>query len=76
MASLRKHVDTGSLLVIFITLALFLLALFEKGLTHDMLLEAGVFLVSVKLIIMSYKNGLVADRIKDRLDEIQSALRR
>ncbi len=76
MASLRKHVDTGSLVVILLTLLLFMVALFEKGFTHDMLLEAGVFLVSVKLIIMSYKNGLVSDRIKERLDEIQAVLRR
>ncbi len=76
MASLRKHVDTGSLVVIVLTLVLFVVALFEKGFTHEMLLEAGVFLVSVKLIIMSYKNGLVSDRIKERLDEIQAALRR
>jgi hypothetical protein len=76
MASLRTYLDAGSLLVILLTFVLFLVALFLKGFTHDMLLEAGVFLVSVKLIIMSYKNGLVADRLKDRLDEIQSALRR
>ena len=76
MASLRKHVDTGSLAVILLTLVLFLVALFAGGSTHNMLLEAGVFLVSVKLIIMSYKNGLVSARIKERLDEIQAALRR
>jgi len=76
MASLRKHVDTGSLVVIVLTLVLFVVALFEKGFSHEMLLEGGVFLVSVKLIIMSYKNGLVSDRIKERLDEIQAALRR
>jgi len=76
MASLQKHIDTGSLVVIVLTLVLFVVALFEKGFTHEMLLEAGVFLVSVKLIIMSYKNGLVSDRIKERLDEIQAALRR
>ena len=76
MASLRTYLDAGSLLVILLTFVLFLVALFLKGFTHDMLLEAVVFLVSVKLIIMSYKNGLVADRLKDRLDEIQSALRR
>jgi hypothetical protein len=45
-----------------------------KGLSHDMLLEAGVFLVSVKLIIMSYKNVEVADALRERLDEITAAL--
>jgi hypothetical protein len=61
-------------LVIVITFALFVIALFMKGLSHDLLLEAGVFLVSVKLIIMSYKNVEVADALKERLDEIAAAL--
>ena len=76
MASMRKHIDGGSLVVIGITFGLFVIALFVKGFSREMLLEAGVFLVSVKLIIMSYKNALLAERIKDRLDEIQGALRR
>jgi hypothetical protein len=53
MANFRKRFDPGSLLVIVITFILFVAALFTKGFTHDLLLEAGVFLVSVKLIIMS-----------------------
>jgi len=76
MASIRKHIDGGSLVVIVITLVLFVVALFEKGLSHDLLLEAGVFLVSVKLIIMSYKSAQLAERLKERLDEIHGALRR
>ena len=48
-----KHFDVGSVFVIIITFVLFALALFTKGFTHDLLLEAGVFLVSVKLIIMA-----------------------
>jgi hypothetical protein len=39
-----KHFDLGSLSVISITFSLFAAALFFKGLKHDMLLEAGVFL--------------------------------
>ena len=40
----RAPFDPGSLVVIAITLVLFVWALFEKGLTHDLLLEAGVFM--------------------------------
>jgi hypothetical protein len=54
---------------------LFLLAVLFKGLTHDLLLEAGVFLVSVKLILMGYKNGVTAEQTDERLREIQSFLR-
>jgi hypothetical protein len=51
--SFLSHFDPSSFVVIFLTLALFLLALFMKGFTQEVLLEAGVFLVSVKLILMS-----------------------
>ena len=37
--------------------------LFLKGFTHDLLLEAGVFLVSVKLILMSYRSSLASVKI-------------
>lgn len=52
---MRKHFDFWSILVIALTLILFIAALIIKGLTHDLLLEAGVFLVSVKLILMSHR---------------------
>jgi hypothetical protein len=73
---IRKHIDGGSLVVILMTLVLFVAALFEKGFSHDLLLEAGVFLVSVKLIIMSYKSARRSAELKERLDEIHGALRR
>lgn len=56
-----------SALVIILTFVLFVLALFTKGLTHDMLLEAGVFLVSAKLIIMTYKIDKTETEIKNML---------
>lgn len=76
MADFRKHFDPGSLLVILITFVLFVTALFTKGFTHDLLLEAGVFLVSVKLIIMAYKNGVATDKLQERLDGIEATLQR
>lgn len=56
-----------SALVILLTFVLFVLALFTKGLTHDLLLEAGVFLVSAKLIIMAYKIDKTETEIKNML---------
>ncbi|NTU93094.1 MAG: hypothetical protein HGA56_03665, partial [Chlorobiaceae bacterium] len=55
---MNKHFDTPTVVVIVVTFVLFVVALFVKGLTHDILLEAGVFLVSVKLILMSYKSSV------------------
>ena len=76
MGNIKDQFDGWSWVVILTTLILFVAALFEKGLTHDLLLEAGVFLVSVKLILMSYKNGVTADSIQKKLGDIQAALAR
>jgi hypothetical protein len=69
-----KYFDVGSVLVIITTFLLFLTALFVKGFTHDLLLEAGVMLVSVKLIMMTYKNSLNYSDIKKDLREIKQML--
>ncbi|MFH2046236.1 MAG: hypothetical protein ABIK92_13930 [Pseudomonadota bacterium] len=61
-------------MIIAITFVLFVLALFTKGLTHDLLLEAGVFLVSVKLIIMAYKNNITTKTLLKELQDIKDAL--
>ena len=76
MATRARHIDLATLAVIAITLVLFALAVIEKGLTHELLLEAGVFLVSVKLMLMGAKASLTADETQARLDAIQSALER
>ena len=72
--NIRKHFDAWSVIVMVITLALFAAALFVTGFTHDLLLEAGVFLVSVKLIHMAYKNGVSSDSVQKKLDEIHAAV--
>jgi hypothetical protein len=66
--------DAGSILVMVVTFILFVLAVFFKGVTHDLLLEAGVFLVSVKLIIMTYKNNLAFSSVQQELAEIKTLL--
>jgi hypothetical protein len=42
--------DPWSAVVIALTLLLFLVSIFVKGFTHELLLEAGVLMVSIKLI--------------------------
>ena len=76
MNAITRHIDSWSWVVIAITLVLFLVALFLKGLSHDLLLEAGVFLISVKLILMAYKNGVATEALKRKLDEVHAALDR
>ena len=70
-----KYFDAGSLIVILITFVLFVLALFTQGFTHDLFLEAGVFLVSVKLIIMAYRNSVNNTLLAKELTEIKEYLR-
>ena len=70
MLELRKHFDLGSLLIIAVTFILFVSAVFTQGFTHDVLLEAAIFLVSVKLIIMAYKNIDATETLHHKLDDI------
>jgi len=66
----RHPLGVTSVVVIVLTFILFTVALFAKGFTQDLLLETGVFLVSVKLILMSYKNTVTVESIEKKLDEI------
>ena len=67
---IRERFDPASFVVILLTFILFTAALFVKGFTHDILLEAGVLLVSVKLIMMSSKIATTEDAILKRLEEM------
>jgi putative effector of murein hydrolase len=69
-----KYFDRGTIIVIVITVLLFTVALFVKGFTHNLLLEAGVLLVSIKLIIMAYRNSINYSDIKKDLHDIRRLL--
>ena len=71
---MMKYFDPGIIIVIVITVLLFTVALFVKGFTHDLLLEAGVLLVSIKLIMMAYRNSLNYSDLKKELNEIRRLL--
>lgn len=76
MAKRHRYLDPASTLILVLTLVLFIIALVVKGLKHDLLLEAGVFLVSAKLVVMAYKLALANSVLQERLDVIQESLRR
>ncbi len=66
-----KHpLGLTSLVVIIVTFVLFVAALFVTGWTKELFLEIGVFLVSVKLIIMTLKNARAVEMIEKKLDQI------
>ncbi|GAA5218595.1 hypothetical protein ACFSJ3_08585 [Corallincola platygyrae] len=70
----RFDLDKISTFVIVITFVLFALALFATGFTKELLLETGVFLVSVKLIIMAHKDNLTNQQMMRELAEIKAKL--
>jgi len=71
---MKRYVDIGSVIVIIITFLLFGVALFTKGFTHDLLLEAGVLLISVKLIMMAYRTTVYYQTILHELNKINESL--
>lgn len=72
---MRKYLSTIDLIVIIFTFLLFTIALFVKGLTHDILVEAGVLLVSIKIIVMNYRITVLNKAILEKLDEIRETIR-
>jgi hypothetical protein len=74
MAHVRRLLDAGSVIVMAVTLVLFVLALFLTGVGHDLLLEAGVFLVSTKLMIMSYRLARSTYQLHEEVRSIRTLL--
>lgn len=72
---MTKYFDAGTIVVIMVTGLLFVVALFVKGFTHGLLLEAGVLMVSIKLIMMAYRNSLNYEELKKDLHEIKILLK-
>ena len=71
---MNNYIDNASAFTLALTLVLFVVALFVKGFTHDLLLEAGIFLVSIKLVLAGYKNAQGTRSLLDRLDCIDNKL--
>jgi hypothetical protein len=71
---MMNYLDPWTIIVILITFLLFTAALFVKGFTHDLLLEAGILLVSIKLIMMAYRNNLNYSDLKKEINEIKRLL--
>jgi len=72
---MTRYFDKWTIIIIIITVVLFVIALFVKGFTHLLLLEAGVLLVSIKIIMMSYRNIQNYEELKKDLNEIKMLLK-
>lgn len=69
-----KSGDPWTIVVIVLSVGLFGLSLAVKGFTHELLLDAGVFLVSVKLILMAANNAAAEKRLELQLTQIKELL--
>jgi len=74
ISKIRNHFGKGSLVVIITTFVLFVVALFAKGFTQELLLEAAVFLVSVKLILIAYSNSVTSKKLEKKLSDIEKKM--
>ena len=74
--AMDNRLDFGSVFIIVITFILFVVSLFVKGLSHEILLDSAVFLVSVKIIIMSFKNESYIKELSKQLEEIKSLIKK
>jgi hypothetical protein len=66
--------DPWSTIIVILVFALFGLALFTQGFSHNLSLEAGVFLVSLKLILMARKNSETAKRLERHMTRLEELL--
>ena len=71
----KQRLDVASTLTLVVTVLLFASALFETGLPHDLSLEVGVFLVSLKLVFASHRARLTQDDIEAKLDRLMELQR-
>ncbi len=71
---MKKYISLADLIVIIITFALFGIALITQGFTHDLLIESGVLLVSIKLIMMNYKSILNFKKVMNELNNIKEEI--
>jgi len=71
---MSKQFNVASILVIVVTFVLFTIALFVKGFVHDLLLEAGVLLVSIKLIMLGRTNIVRNQEVLQKIQDVITIL--
>jgi len=71
---MKTNFDLANAITIGLTFILFVTALFVTGFTKDLLLEAGVLLVSIKIITMAAETKNTNKEIIKKLNEINEKL--
>jgi len=71
---MRKYLTLGDIVILTITVLLFVVAIFTEGFIHNLSLEAGILLVSIKAIMIGYKIKLLNRAILKELGDIKETL--
>ena len=71
-----ERLDRASGIVIGLTFVLFAGSLLVKGLTHDIFLEGGVLLVSIKLILTTRRMDTHVTKLDERIGQVLANLDR
>ncbi len=71
---MKNHLGVANIATIALTTIMFTIALFTKGFTHDLLIEAAVLLVSIKLILMNLKVSNANEKILSELTELKKLI--
>lgn len=71
---MKRYLSTGDTVILTITLFLFIIAIFTEGFIHNLSLEAGILLVSIKVIMIGYKIKLSNNVILKELEDIKKTL--
>lgn len=69
-----RYVSNSDFFVLLLTVILFVISLFTKGIIHDLSLEIGILLVSVKLIMFNYHSSKDTAKILEKLEKIEKDL--
>lgn len=71
-----RFLNPAKIFIVILTIVLFVVAVFVKGFTSDLLLEIAVFLVSAKLVLMAQNNAETNHRLEQQLVEIRGLMER
>ena len=63
----KNILDFASLATLIVTLVMFVTAAYVHGASQELLLEAGVFLVSVKLVLSGRKVEILIEELREEI---------
>jgi c-di-AMP phosphodiesterase-like protein len=72
---MNTKTDIWAYVIIALTFIFFAISIFITGFKHDLLLEIGVLLVSIKLIMMASTNKKHNEKLHQEMGELKSLIK-